>query len=139
MHRAQELALDAQAFATASISIGSAFPRVWWNSSFVEILLSWFLRFAVSLFALSPGVFHKQRGDPNSLTMLVPTADLGLYIFMPFFKIWEELNLTNLLPEKQYRVLIKNTTSGASLFGFGSSEALSGLLNLLTSVFLSVK
>lgn len=58
---------------------------------------------------------------------------------MPFFKIWEELHLTNLLLEKQYRVLIKNTTSGASLFGFGSSEALSGLLNLLTSVFLSVK
>ena len=53
-------------------------------------------------------------------------------------KIWEELNLTNLLLEKQYKVLIKNTTSGAILFGFGSSEALSGLLNL-TSVFLSVK
>ena len=58
---------------------------------------------------------------------------------MPFFKIWKELNLTNLLLEKQYKVLIKNTTSGAILFGFGSSEALSGLLNLLTSVFLSVK
>lgn len=58
---------------------------------------------------------------------------------MPFSKIWEELNLTDLLLEKQYRGLIKNTTSGASLFGFGSSEALSGLLNLLTPVFLSVK
>ena len=58
---------------------------------------------------------------------------------MPFFKIWKELNLTNLLLEMQYKVLIKNTTSGAILFGFGSSEALSGLLNLLTSVFLSVK
>lgn len=58
---------------------------------------------------------------------------------MPFFKIWEELNLTNLLLEKQYKVLIKNTTSGAILFEFGSSEALSGLFNLLTSVFLSVK
>jgi hypothetical protein len=52
----------------------------------VETLLSWFLRFAMSLFALSPGVFHKQRDDSNSLTVLVPAADLGLYIFMSFLQ-----------------------------------------------------
>ena len=53
---------------------------------FVETLLSWFLRFAMSLFALSPGVFHKQGDDSNCLTMLVPTADLGLYILMSFLQ-----------------------------------------------------
>ena len=40
----------------------------------------------MSLFALSPGVFHKQRDDSNSLTVLVPAADLGLYIFMSFLQ-----------------------------------------------------